>query len=149
MVTGIEVTGLALATFPIVVKGVSFYLDAATKVKEIRNYEGVLERLVRQLEMEKTKFENTCEFLLEAVLPADRVAALVGGDLKAWEDSDFQDALAQCLRTNTATAFTKAVAALNMSLRRLVERIGLDENRQVCHVHYTTTPSVRLLASEN
>jgi hypothetical protein len=49
---------------------------------ELHSYEGVLERLVRQLEIEKIKFENTCVLLLEEMLPVDRVVALVEDDLE-------------------------------------------------------------------
>jgi hypothetical protein len=116
---------------------------------ELHSYEGVLERLVRQLEIEKIKFENTCVLLLEGMLPVDRVVALVEDDLEGWKDPEFQDALKRYLRTNAAAAFTKAVATLNVFLQGLVKEIGLHENRQVCQVHYTTPSSSQVVASEN
>jgi len=129
MVTGIETAGLALAIFPLVVRGLAFYLDAAQKVKEIYKYEGVLKRLVRELEMERSKFENTCAVLLEGMVSAEQLATLVSGE--GWKDPNLQNGLERCLGLNAAKSFTEAVAALNSLLDSLRKGIGLDENSQV------------------
>lgn len=139
MATGIETAGLALAIFPLVVRGLAFYLDAAQKVKDIYKYEGVLKRLVRELEMEKSKFENTCAVLLEGMVSAEQLATLVSG--KGWEDSNLQNGLDQCLGQNAAKSLTEAVAALNSLLESLRKGIGLDENSQV---PVSPVPSLKL-----
>lgn len=64
MATGIEIAGLALAVFPIVIEGLEFYLKAFSITKRYWRYASVLKSLLRELGMEKIKFENSCEELL-------------------------------------------------------------------------------------
>ncbi|KAF8252528.1 hypothetical protein K440DRAFT_644722 [Wilcoxina mikolae CBS 423.85] len=130
MATGFEIAGLALAIFRLVITGITLYRDAAAKIKDLHHYETVLKQLVRQLDIEKLKFENTCAFLLEGILPADQVAALVEGDISRWNDPNFQNELGKCLRVGAATAFTRSVEALNQFLQGLIDEIGFDEYLQ-------------------
>ncbi|KAF8534716.1 hypothetical protein BDD12DRAFT_895321 [Trichophaea hybrida] len=99
-----EVAGLALAIFPLVVKGLGVYLDATQKIKDVKDYKKVLRPLVRQLEMEKCKFVNTCEILLEGMVLAEEV--------------------------DTSKAFVDAVGALTSHLQELGNEIGLVEGKQ-------------------
>jgi hypothetical protein len=91
-------------------------------MKDIRDYEGVLVRVVQELKREKAKFENTCEFLLEGVLLPEQLVKLLDG--KGWKDPQFQEELEMCLRPNAARAFTDAVMDLRKSLNGLM--IGLS-----------------------
>ncbi|KAF8539955.1 hypothetical protein BDD12DRAFT_835622 [Trichophaea hybrida] len=60
MPTGIEIAGLTLVIFPIVVQCLRFYLEGCQKIKEASQYRGTLKRLYRKFGMGKVKFENTC-----------------------------------------------------------------------------------------
>ncbi|KAF8248393.1 hypothetical protein K440DRAFT_626275 [Wilcoxina mikolae CBS 423.85] len=129
MVTGVEAAGLALAIFPLVVNGFGCYLDGIRKIKEAKNYRGVLKRLIRNLEMEKITFENTCEFFLEGMVSAKEMEDLVIG--VGWDRPEFQIILQGRLRANEAEAFAAAVAALTEYLQELVKDLGLDEDQKL------------------
>ncbi|KAF8243707.1 hypothetical protein K440DRAFT_663936 [Wilcoxina mikolae CBS 423.85] len=126
MVTGVEAAGLALAIFPILVQSIGFYLEGSRTIKDWWNYKGVLSRLVRQLEMEQVKFENTCGIFLEGLVTAEQATILVGGT--GWDDIDFQEVLRQRLQSNVAKAFVDAVVALHLQLRKLSIDIGAMDN---------------------
>jgi len=128
--TGFEVAGIVLAVYPIVLQGLGYYRDVAQYVKDVRNYQGVLKRLVRQLEMEKSKFENICSSLLEGLVTAEDIDEFLG-DAKRWEDDKFQHELLKYLRPNAAKSFTDGVAELQLSLKNLEKDIGLDKKREV------------------
>ncbi|KAF8244015.1 hypothetical protein K440DRAFT_636555 [Wilcoxina mikolae CBS 423.85] len=125
MVTGVETAGLVLAAFPILIQFLDFYNGGVQKATELRNYRRVLKRLVRELKMEKCKFGNTCENLLDGMpsVSAEEAKSLIEG--KGWEDAEFQAKLEKHLGPRSAGAFTEAVEAMNLSLEGLSEKIGL------------------------
>jgi hypothetical protein len=134
MVTGIEVAGLALAIFPIVLKGLRFYLEDTQEIKEARAYTGKLKRLHRKLKMENMKFENTCELLLEGMVSAEEMKRMVSGS--GWEDPGFQEVLKQRLRPQDIQTIVDVMGDLKAYLQELVDAIGidsmkLDENNKV------------------
>jgi hypothetical protein len=126
-----EVTGLALAIFPIVVQGLQFYLGPGHQtIMDFRNYKRALKPLVRQLNMEGCKFEITCELLLEGTVSAEQVASLVKGI--GWNEPEFQEVLHDHLHPNQAAAFVEAVEALHSKLHNLSEELGISEDNLVC-----------------
>ncbi|KAF8542788.1 hypothetical protein BDD12DRAFT_333858 [Trichophaea hybrida] len=129
MVTGVEAAGLALAIFPLVVNGLGCYLDGIRKIKQAKNYRGVLKRLIRNFEMEKIKFQNTCEFFLGGMVSAKEMEDLVSG--VGWNRPEFQCVLLGRLRENAADAFIAAVEALTESLQELGKDLGFDEDQKV------------------
>jgi len=129
MVTGVEAAGLALAIFPIVVQGFACYLDGIRKIKEAKNYRGMLKRLARGLKMEKITFENTCEFFLEGMVTGEEMVVLVTG--VGWDKLEFQSTLLGRLKPNEAEAFIAAVKALTEYLREFEKGLGLDQDDKV------------------
>ncbi|KAF8243860.1 hypothetical protein K440DRAFT_663845 [Wilcoxina mikolae CBS 423.85] len=122
MVTGVEAAGLALAIFPILLQGLA-------KVKELKDQDGALKRLIRELKMEKCKFVNTNELLLCGMsISEERIKILVSGE--GWGDSDFQAQLERHMGIELAEAFTESVEALHSSLKDLSKDIGLDGHRK-------------------
>ncbi|KAF8539020.1 hypothetical protein BDD12DRAFT_925468 [Trichophaea hybrida] len=128
MVTGIETAGLVLAAFPILIQCLDFYNGGVQKATELKNYRRVLKRLVRELKMEKCKFGNTCENLLDGMssISAEEVKTLIEGE--GWENTKFQDKLKKQLGSQSACAFTEAAKEMNSSLQELGEKIGLHEH---------------------
>jgi len=125
-----EAAGLALAVFPVLIKGMSDYRKGLRTIGDWQKYRGQLSRLVRQLEMEQVKFENTCVSLLEGVVTAEKATALMAGT--GWDDPEFQEILNQHLQPRLANAFADAVVALNSYLQLLSKDIGAVESCMVC-----------------
>ncbi|KAF8246825.1 hypothetical protein K440DRAFT_644329 [Wilcoxina mikolae CBS 423.85] len=74
--------------------------------------------------MEKVKFENTCELLLEGMVSAEKMKYLVSG--RDWEEDEFQDLLRQRLRPQDIQTIIGAMEELRTYLQELVDRIGAD-----------------------
>jgi hypothetical protein len=108
--------------FPLILQGLSFYVD----LKDSRTN---LRRLVRDLEMERVKFQNTCEYILEDVVPAQVGQKIASGE--GIENATLQDALLRCFRPSVATVFNEAVFDLCTTLRGLSEDLGLENNHLV------------------
>ncbi|KAA8894846.1 hypothetical protein FN846DRAFT_785833 [Sphaerosporella brunnea] len=126
MVTGIEAAGLALGIFPILIKGIRFYIDGVGTIKDWWRYKGVLSRLVRQLETEQLKFENTCGHLLEGLVTAGEATDLVGGI--GWDNPAFQEILGQRHNPKMVKVFTESVQALHRHLEQLSKDVGVFDN---------------------
>jgi len=73
----LEAAGLALAVFSLLVKGLGVYLDGARKIKDLRDSEAILIRLVRDLNVECLCFEESCTRFLEGMLSPSEVNRLM------------------------------------------------------------------------
>ncbi|KAF8244138.1 hypothetical protein K440DRAFT_663669 [Wilcoxina mikolae CBS 423.85] len=124
--TGFEIAGIALGVFPIVVKGLTTYLDGSQQVEDLWRWKSSLKSIVRELKTESAIFENTCECLLEGFLSADEITSRMSGE--GWDDITFQYRLKERLGTNTADAFTEGVQELFGYLLELKSQLGLDDD---------------------
>ncbi|KAI5849616.1 hypothetical protein DFP73DRAFT_302372 [Morchella snyderi] len=123
MVTGIEAAGFALAIFPLVIEGLKSYSNGARTIKDMWRSQVTLKSLIRELKMEKCKFENTLTSLLEgAVLDQPN---LNDPDGKVWSTEDFQNALMSRLRPDTVEVYIDAMEDLYSALQSLTRRFAL------------------------
>jgi len=120
-----EIAGIALAIFPLVVKGLYSLLDASRTVKNLRDYHWVLGRLVRQFNMEKSKFGNTCGEILGELVTRE---LLIG---KGWDDPNFQKILEARFRPHTAKLFIDLICFLRSNLQELIDKLELDKIQKV------------------
>jgi len=121
-----ELFTITFELFSLISRGVSLYGDAINPL----DTRATLRGLSRELEMERAKFENTCEYILEEVVPSQVVKTLVGGE--GWNEPTLQDALKRCFCPAVAKAFMEAVDTLHLTLRGLSKDLGLEDNHQVC-----------------
>lgn len=129
MVTGIETAGLALAAFPLIIEGLKFYASGYKTIGELRNYQKVLNKLVRELKLENTKFENTINSLLEDMVPQEDVTEIVESpDGHRWRDADFRHALEKRLRPGVVEPYLEAIQDLHHNLAKLKTSFGLNMN---------------------
>jgi hypothetical protein len=127
--SGFEIVGVSLAIFPFVIQGLS-------TIKALKDSEGTLKRLIRELKMEKCKFVNTSNTLLtEMGLSEETTKILKTGE--GWGDTDFQKQLELHLGLEMAEAFTESVQALHASLKGLSQDVGLDGHRKVKRLRYS------------
>jgi hypothetical protein len=123
-----EKAGLALRVFPLLIKRLQIWSDTTDRIKDIKHYKRVLQRLVRQLNMEKCKFENICGLLVEGIASTEDEATLLQGH--GWQDPKFQ--VKERLRPAQAMAFDDALETLTCCLQELGHAVGLVEDREVC-----------------
>ncbi|KAF8539036.1 hypothetical protein BDD12DRAFT_839770 [Trichophaea hybrida] len=151
MVTGVEITGIALAIFPIVLNGLTALHEFAGKIKYLKDYKKVLRRLVRDVIIEKHKFENTCEILLEGIVSAPDIDTLISG--MGWDNPVFQEKLETRLRPKAAGIFVKTVDALNSGLQELKDQLALDQQHEPAlldkHTRKRQWKKIRLLLQKD
>ncbi|KAF8247167.1 hypothetical protein K440DRAFT_661567 [Wilcoxina mikolae CBS 423.85] len=126
MVTGIEVAGLVLGGFPVLVQCVQSCLDAW----DMSSSNSVLRRLDRDLRLEKCAVINTCKNLLISCIhpTADELKKLLDG--VGWDDPELQEKLEKHLGQEYTDIFTASVTDLYVSLEKLMEAVGLDKQQK-------------------
>ncbi|KAF8250454.1 hypothetical protein K440DRAFT_640029 [Wilcoxina mikolae CBS 423.85] len=126
--TGFEVAGIVLVVFPLVVNGLSAFLDGTQKVKDLWQWEISLRKIIRDLGCEKAIFENTCEFLLEGLVSAEEVTPLIKG--VGWDDLVLQYKMKERMGPNTADAIIAAVQELNRCLLLLESQLRFSSDEK-------------------
>jgi hypothetical protein len=138
MVTGIEVTGIALAIFPLVIEGLKSYSNGARTIKDMWRPQMALKSLIRELGMEQCKFENTLTSLLEGIVSESDQLSLMndpGGEL--WYTEDLQNTLESRLRTTKAVqVYVDSMNDLVFVLKTLEDKFVLGS--EVCPLHCIT-----------
>jgi len=137
MASGMEIAGLALAIFPLVIEGLEFYASSARKIKELWRYKLSLNRLISDLDTEKCKFENTCTSLLEDIVSDTDLTLLMddpGGAL--WEADRIQEKLKCRLRPATVQCYMGRIKELRSSLETLGAELKLYQDDMVYTLPY-------------
>ena len=75
MVTGVETAGLVLATFPLVVEGLSHYVKGLQKIRSWRKFRLLLENYARQVKNQQVWYLDTLEQLFDGIVKSDEELA--------------------------------------------------------------------------
>lgn len=147
MLMGLEVAGLALAVFPVVIQCLQYHLKFFEEAKKWWRYVNVAKGLLRDLEMENMKFENACEELLfEVVDPAKLHLFLVDPGGPLWQEPHLQIALQTSLGKSFAV-YVETVTAIKDALQTLQARLqrAIPEGVRDAHIN---SPQQWLLTAE-
>ena len=142
MVTGIEVAGVAFGLFPIVIEGIECYISSAEKVKEMLHHRRTLDEFRRELEMEKSIFDN-----IRCTLE-DRAGVLIEPNMEF--PQKIMEEVLSCLPQSAVASFVNGCQELNTILRELTERfqkfeqdmVGVITFWQGCITNYQLTRQV-------
>jgi hypothetical protein len=140
MASGVEIAGLALAVFPVVVETVSLYLKAAESVKRLWRYARVLRQLHRRINLEHVKLANSCEQLLYEIVETRDLLDLIshpGGP--AWREAELRSKLQEHLG-RSYESFFDTMLEINLSLGCIRAKLELgSENKVNCSLlrHHT------------
>jgi hypothetical protein len=130
MPSGFEEAGLALAIFPILVKGIGLWFDGLSRAKQMWCWTKTLENILRELNTESALYRNTCLTLLETCGYEGQIEDLMNGDVEKWSKSDFKNKLEEHMGAEIARAFFYEASKLLECLEKLTKRLKIDE--QVC-----------------
>jgi hypothetical protein len=125
MVTGIEIAGLALAAAPLIISAIEHYREGLEPFKIWARYRRELGLLRDVLDMETAKLLNTCEQLLQSIVPQAELHELIthpGGP--QWQDPILQDKLKELLAWSY-TSFISALGEIKDTLDELHEKFDL------------------------
>jgi hypothetical protein len=131
MVTGIEVAGIVLSSFPVAIAGLKFYANGAQSVADLRRYRQVLENFGRDLAIERCIFNNTCSGLLEDAVSDHDLKKLMdepGGP--QCQAQNFRDMLAGRLRGETVSHFMSTVDKLQTAVQKVEHTYRIPPNNE-------------------
>ena len=132
MVTGVEVAGLVLAIFPLLVKGVGSYVEGIEHIKRWRRYSWELKSYARRLRSQRVRYINTLELLFDGIVESEEeLAALIndaGG--KIWYEAKYAEKLKSRL-DHSYDHFLEALGEMIATLSGLAHKLGMDQNGQV------------------
>lgn len=135
MATGIEIAGLALAIFPITVKGLRWMVDGVETIKYWRRYRRKLEDYACDLEAARVYYLDTLEELLMGiVISDDEMSILVedpGGN--AWNKPEYEQNLRRRL-DRSYDPYLQILLRMQKALTELRDKLGFDEYGKVRNI---------------
>lgn len=135
--SGIEVAGLVLGVLPVVIQALRGY---RTILSSIRNVESDIQALILGLQTEGVRLRTSSELLLEGIVPADDIDALLDHPFsEKWEALGVANKLKIRLY-DTIPTYQKMVDDMKTVEAELKRSLGfmLQEDGEVrrSHIHY-------------
>lgn len=137
---GLEIAGVVLGSIPLLISGLEHYSKGLSTLKNVRDYETVIENLVTSLSMSLIIFRTSCEELLAPLLLPDEQfrELLANPQTDAWKDNELCEKLNAKLGQAAYLSFNKAVGLLYKRIRLLKKKLDLNDSFQVriyivCH----------------
>ena len=95
MATGIELAGLALATFPLVVDGLTHYVNGLHAIREWRRFRRELSQYSNAFETQRIWYLDTLELLLDGIIDSkDDLASMIQDPGHAlWHTHEYESRL--------------------------------------------------------
>lgn len=132
MVTGVEVAGLALATFPLVVSGLSHYVEGLETIRSWRQFRRELRTYSIAFETERFWYLDTLEELLEGIVESSEELASMVADPRhpSWRKPKYQERLQARLDRSYDLFFCK-IEDMVKRLGHIQTKLGVDPNNNV------------------
>lgn len=130
--SGVEVAGIALAVFPILIDALAHYKNGLGLINNWRRYRNRLQNYADSLETGKVCYLNTIELLLQDIVQSDDEIKLLmddpGGDL--WSKPEYEEKLMRRLG-RSYEVYLKTLHKMNNALKTLCEKLGADPSGKV------------------
>lgn len=129
--SGVEIAGLILGGFPIVIHTLERYSEGVQSVKRFFRYRREFRSLIRRLGLEVEIFRNICEELLNGLVPADQIVDMLdtpGGS--AWSDPRVGQLLKRRLR-RSYTGYLSTVKDMILAVEEFKIRLKVKEVGEV------------------
>ena len=131
MVTGIETAGLVLGSLPLVISALEHYAEGISTIIKWWHFKKEILCLVRSLEAEQARFLNTCELLLEGLVPAQDLEKLIqnaGGE--QWKDDELDAKLRRRLH-RSHMPYLNSVTGMQEALEEIKTKLELNAEGKV------------------
>ncbi|KAI4100086.1 MAG: hypothetical protein LQ339_005608 [Xanthoria mediterranea] len=126
--SGIEVAGLALAVFPILINGLNHVVAGIESVKRWKRYRFKLKDYADILESASVYFLDTLDELLSDIVDSDVELSILlanpGGS--PWKEKAYDERLRRRL-DRSYNSYLKTVSRLVQALQGMCERLGVDK----------------------
>ncbi len=125
--SGIEVAGLALAVFPILINGLNHVVAGIESVKRWKRYRFKLKDYADILESASVYFLDTLDELLSDIVHSDNELSILlanpGGS--PWKEKAYDERLRRRL-DRSYNSYLKTVSRLVQALQGMCERLGVN-----------------------
>ena len=130
--SGIEVAGIALAVFPVLVNGVTCFVDGVQTIRRWRRYRVILQDYADILETQRVYYQDTLEGLLTGIVQSeDEIRDLMELPRGAiWKSAEYDEKLRQRLGHSHAV-YLKLADKLVNALNTMCEKLGIDPSGKV------------------
>ena len=128
MVTGVETAGLVLAAFPLIVDGLSHYVDGARTIRRFFKFQETLDVYFIKLTTQESLFRRSLEVLfVRAGMVESEELDLMIHDPKCdlWKDSR-RDTCLRSFLGSTYRAYLETVKSLSKTCAVMQERLMLS-----------------------
>ena len=130
--SGFEVAGVALAVFPILVDGMTRFVNGVQTIKYWRRYRVRLQDYADIMETQRVYYQDTLEELLTGIVQSeDEIKDLMEDPKGAiWKRLEYEEKLRQRLGRSHAVYMKMADKMVN-ALRLMCEKLGIDSSGKV------------------
>ena len=127
MLTGVETAGLVLAVFPLVLDGLSHWLEGVQKVKRWRRIHRQLKNYEIRLQSQKVTYQNTLELLLVDIVQTDEDTAPMLADPRGdlWKKAEYDHLLRRRLDRAYDTFF-EMLELMSKTLSEIETKLGME-----------------------
>lgn len=130
--SGIEVAGIALAVFPIVVKGLGQMMEGIEDIRRWNNYKRELEKYADRLITARVFFKDTLFRLLNDIVPSDLDFDLMIAEPMGplWKKPIYEEKLRDRL-DQSYKSYLKTIEGLAEGVEKLRNKLGIDASGAV------------------
>ena len=127
MLTGVEIAGLVLAAFPLVLDGLSHWLEGVQKVKRWRRIYRHLKNYEIRLQSQRVTYQNTLELLLVGIVQTDEDTAAMLADPRGdfWKKAKYDHLLRRRLDRAYDTFF-ETLQFMFTTLSEIEKKLGME-----------------------
>ena len=130
--SGIEVAGIALAVFPVLIHGITRFIDGVQTIRYWRRYRVRLQDYADIMETQRVYYQDTLEELLTGIVQSEDeirdLMELPGGSI--WKKAEYEHKLKQRLGHSHAVYLKMADRMVN-ALSSMCEKLGIDPSGKV------------------
>jgi hypothetical protein len=128
--SGVEVAGLILGAFPIVLSALEQYRQGFLRLKSWWNFQRTFEELIDDVGMQNTMFESNLERLLSPFVHSDgHMGVLLCEPLgSAWQDAELEEKLRDRLR-GSYIWYLSIVSRMHDALKELQRLLGIQDGQ--------------------
>ncbi|KAL9607785.1 MAG: hypothetical protein Q9167_007330 [Letrouitia subvulpina] len=142
MATGIEVLGLTLAVFPVVVEGLKSLKEGIDTVKSFKSYRYELANYFRMIKTASVYFLDTIEDLLDGIVETqdelDKLRKDPGGT--AWNKPYYEERLRKRL-DHDYDIYLENMHIMKNALQTIIDRLGLNTTAESILISWEDSPT--------
>lgn len=134
MVTGVEIAGLVLGSFPLLIEGLKAYGDGVETIMKMRvsPCKTILDGFLRQIKVEAFNYETICEGLLYGRISTEVLDAVKANPRSsAWKSPEVQRALEKCLPQRQIDLLSDTLDDLGLILETLATKLRVVDGDAV------------------